>query len=144
MSSQETKFVERDGVRIAYRVYGQGTSDLIIVPGIISHVEFAHELPGYSEFINAISKHHRVIVFDKRGNGLSQKLSDTAPTIEQRMDDIRFVMDDVDSKQATVLGVSEGGSLSALFAAMYPERTKNLILFGVCLILISKSPHQES
>ncbi|MDB2433192.1 adenylate/guanylate cyclase domain-containing protein [Luminiphilus sp.] len=130
MSSQETKFVERDGVRIAYRIYGHGTSDLIIVPGIISHVEFAHELPGYSEFISAISKHHRVIVFDKRGNGLSQKLSETAPTIEQRMDDIRFVMDDVDSKQATVLGVSEGGSLSALFAAMYPERTKKLILFG--------------
>ena len=125
-----TQFAEREGTKIAYRVYGSSSRDLIIVPGIISHVEYAHELPGYSEFLNRLSRHFRIVVFDKRGNGLSQKIEDSAPTLEQRMDDIRFVMDAVGSERATIMGVSEGGSLSALFAAMYPDRTSSLILFG--------------
>ncbi len=125
-----TQFAEREGIKIAYRIYGRAPRDLIIVPGIISNVEYAHELPGYSEFLNRLSVHFRIIVFDKRGNGLSQKIEDSAPTLEQRMDDIRFVMDAVGSQQATIMGVSEGGSLSALFAAMYPERATSLILFG--------------
>ena len=125
-----TQFAERQGTKIAYRVYGSASRDLIIVPGIISHVEYAHKLPGYDEFLDRLSKHFRIVVFDKRGNGLSQKLEDSAPTLEQRMDDIRFVMDAVGSKRATIMGVSEGGSLSALFAAMYPDRATSLILFG--------------
>lgn len=125
-----TQFAEREGTKIAYRVYGSASRDLIIVPGIISHVEYAHKLPGYKEFLDRLSTHFRIVVFDKRGNGLSQKIEDSAPTLEQRMDDIRFVMDAVGSKRATIMGVSEGGSLSTLFAAMYPERTTNLILFG--------------
>lgn len=125
-----TEFAEREGTRIAYRIFGTGSRDLVIVPGIISHVEYAHELPGYDEFIDYVAPHFRVIIFDKRGNGLSQKIGDLPPTLEQRMDDIRFVMDAANSKQATIMGVSEGGSLSALFAAMYPDRTERLILFG--------------
>jgi len=125
-----TQFAEREGTKIAYRVYGSASRDLIIVPGIISHVEYAHELPGYGEFLDRLSGHYRIIVFDKRGNGLSQKIEDSAPTLEQRMDDIRLVMDAVGSQRATIMGISEGGSLSALFAAMYPERTTSLILFG--------------
>ena len=113
-----TQFAEREGTKIAYRIYGSASRDLIIVPGIISHVEYAHELPGYSEFLDRLSGHHRIIVFDKRGNGLSQKIEDSAPTLEQRMDDIRLVMDAVGSQRATIMGVSEGGSLSALFAAV--------------------------
>ena len=125
-----TQFAQREGTKIAYRVYGSASRDLIIVPGIISHVEYAHELPGYGEFLDRLSGHYRIIVFDKRGNGLSQKIEDSAPTLEQRMDDIRLVMDAVGSQRATIMGISEGGSLSALFAAMYPERTTSLILFG--------------
>ena len=68
----QTQFAEREGIKIAYRIYGRAPSDLIIVPGIISNVEYAHELPGYSEFLNRLSVHFRIIVFDKRGNGLSQ------------------------------------------------------------------------
>ena len=126
----KTQFAAREDTKIAYRVYGSGAKDLIIVPGIISHVEYAHELPGYNDFIQQLTPHFRIIVFDKRGNGLSQKLADSAPTLEERMDDIRLVLDAVGSERATVMGVSEGGSLSALFAAMYPERTEKLILFG--------------
>ena len=128
--SAKTQFAEHDDARIAYRVYGAGRKDLVIVPGIVSNVEYAHKLPGYDEFLEQVSPHFRVIVFDKRGNGLSEKLGDSAPTLEQRMDDIRFVMDAVNSDKASILGISEGGSLSALFAAMYPERTERLILFG--------------
>ena len=128
--SVKTQFAEHDDARIAYRVYGAGRKDLVIVPGIVSNVEYAHRLPGYDEFLEQVSPHFRVIVFDKRGNGLSEKLGDSAPTLEQRMDDIRFVMDAVNSEKASILGISEGGSLSALFAAMYPERTERLILFG--------------
>ena len=92
-----TQFAEREGTKIAYRVYGSASRDLIIVPGIISHVEYAHKLPGYNEFLDRLSTHFRIVVFDKRGNGLSQKIEDSAPTLEQRMDDIRFVMDAVGS-----------------------------------------------
>ena len=134
-----TQFAEREGTKIAYRVYGSSSRDLIVVPGIISHVEYAHELPGYSEFLDRLSRHFRIVVFDKRGNGLSQKIEDSAPTLEQRMDDIRFVMDAVGSERATIMGVSEGGSLSALFAAMYPDRTTSLILFGA----FAKTPGLE-
>ena len=128
--SVKTQFAEHDDARIAYRVYGAGRKDLVIVPGIVSNVEYAHRLPGYDEFLEQVSPHFRVIVFDKRGKGLSEKLGDSAPTLEQRMDDIRFVMDAANSEKASILGISEGGSLSALFAAMYPERTERLILFG--------------
>ena len=128
--SVKTQFAEHDDATIAYRVYGAGRKDLVIVPGIVSNVEYAHKLPGYDEFLEQVSPHFRVIVFDKRGNGLSEKLGDSAPTLEQRMDDIRFVMDAANSEKASILGISEGGSLSALFAAMYPERTERLILFG--------------
>lgn len=126
----QTQFAEHKDAKIAYRVYGTGPKDLVVVPGIVSNVEYAHRLPGYDQFLEQVSAHFRVIVFDKRGNGLSQKLGDSAPTLEQRMDDIRFVMDAADSDKASILGISEGGSLSALFAAMYPERTERLILFG--------------
>ena len=74
------------------------------MPGIISPVEYTHKLPGYTDFLDRLSKHFRIVVFYKRGNGLSQKLEESAPTLEQRMDDIRFVMDAVDSKRATTNG----------------------------------------
>lgn len=95
----------------------------------MSHIEFMHELPGYTSFLRRLSKFARVITFDKRGQGLSDRVSD-APSLEQRMDDVRAVMDAVGSNRAALFGNSEGGAMSALFAATYPDRVSRLLLFG--------------
>ncbi|HBO14744.1 MAG TPA: adenylate/guanylate cyclase domain-containing protein [Porticoccaceae bacterium] len=124
-----TQYLQRNGIKLAYQVAGSAARDLIIVPGIVSHVEFAHEIPGYSHFIARMTEHFRVITFDKRGNGLSGRLQ-SAPTLEQRMDDIRLIMDEVGSDKAVIFGFSEGGALSALYSAMHPERVDRLIIFG--------------
>jgi class 3 adenylate cyclase len=116
-------------VSIAYQTIGDGPVDLILVPGFVSHVEFMHELPGYTAFLRRFATFSRVVTFDKRGQGLSDRVSD-APSLEQRMDDVRAVMDAVGSTQAILLGNSEGCAMSALFAATYPERVTWLILYG--------------
>jgi class 3 adenylate cyclase len=116
-------------VSIAYQVMGNGPVDLIMVPGLVSHIEFAHESPGYTVFLRRLSMFARVVTFDKRGQGLSDRISD-APSLEVRMDDVRAVMDAVGSKRASILGFSEGCAMSALFAATYPERVSKLLLFG--------------
>src|SRR5258708_1395036 len=108
---------------------GTGPVDFIIVPGIVSHVEFMHELPGYTAFLRRLSTFARVITFDKRGQGLSDRITG-APSLEQRMDDVRAVMDEVGSPRAVVVGFSEGSPMSALFTATYPERVIQLVLFG--------------
>jgi pimeloyl-ACP methyl ester carboxylesterase len=108
---------------------GSGPVDIIMVPGFVSHVEFAHELAGYTAFLRRLSTFARVVTFDKRGQGLSDRISG-APSLEQRMDDVRAVMDDIGSHRAVVVGFSEGSAMSALFAATYPERVAQLILFG--------------
>jgi len=100
-----------------------------MVPGFVSHVEFTHEAPGYTAFLRRLSTFARVITFDKRGQGLSDRISG-APSLEERMDDVRAVMDAVGSRRAAVMGFSEGCSMSALFAATYPERVSKLLLFG--------------
>jgi pimeloyl-ACP methyl ester carboxylesterase len=100
-----------------------------MVPGFISHIEFRHELPGYTASMRRLSSFARVVAFDKRGQGLSDRVSD-APSLEQRMDDVRAIMDAIGSQRATLFGHSEGCAMSALFAATYPERVSRLILFG--------------
>ncbi len=125
----ETRYAKAGDLSIAYQVVGNGPIDLVVVPGIISHVEFFHELPGYSRFIEQLSGFARVITFDKRGNGLSDRIAG-APTLEERMDDVRAVMDAAGSQQAALFGLSEGGPLSVLFAATYPERTRAIIFCG--------------
>jgi pimeloyl-ACP methyl ester carboxylesterase len=117
-----TRYALSGDVSIAYQIMGNGPIDLIIVPGLVSHIEFAHESPGYTAFA-------RVITFDKRGQGSSDRISDV-PSLEIRMDDVRAVMDAVGSKQAAIMGFSEGCAMSALFAATYPERVSKLLLFG--------------
>ncbi len=124
----ETRYTRSGDVSIAYQVIGQGPRDVILVPGIISHVEFLHEVPGYTEFLDGLGAFARVIVFDKRGNGLSDRVVG-APSLEERMDDIRAVMDAAGSTRATLFGVSEGGPLSLLFAATYPERVEAAVLY---------------
>ncbi|MBR1271824.1 adenylate/guanylate cyclase domain-containing protein [Bradyrhizobium sp. AUGA SZCCT0222] len=125
----ETRYALSGDVNIAYQVMGAGPVDLIMVPGFVSHVEFTHELPGYTAFLRRLSTFARVVTFDKRGQGLSDRISG-APSLEQRMDDVRAVMDDIGSARAVVMGFSEGSAMSALFAATYPERVMQLILFG--------------
>lgn len=124
-----TQFTRSGRVHIAYQVVGEGPIDLIYVPGWVSHVELAWAEPEHASFLRRLASFSRLIAFDKRGTGLSDRVSeDQLPTLEERMDDLRAVMDAVGSKRAALLGVSEGGNLCALFAATYPERTIALIM----------------
>jgi pimeloyl-ACP methyl ester carboxylesterase/class 3 adenylate cyclase len=127
----ETQYARSGDVHIAYQVQGNGPLDLVSVPGWISHVEYDWELPAYQRFHERLASFSRLIRFDKRGTGLSDRVSITElPTLEQRMDDMRAVMDAVGSERAVLMGVSEGSSLAILFAATYPERTVALVLYG--------------
>src|SRR6478735_8740447 len=124
-----TQYALSADVNIAYQTMGDGPVDIVLVPGFMSHIEFMHELPGYTSFLRRLSSFARVVAFDKRGQGLSDRVSD-APSLEQRMDDVRAIMDAIGSRRATLFGHSEGCAMSALFAATYPERVSRLILFG--------------
>ena len=124
-----TRYAVSGDVNIAYQTMGDGPVDLILVPGVVSHVEFLHEVAGYTAFLRHLSTFARVVTFDKRGQGLSDRISG-APSLEQRMDDVRAIMDDIGSHRAVLMGISEGAAMSALFAATYPERVSQLILYG--------------
>jgi class 3 adenylate cyclase len=124
-----TRYAMSGDVSVAYQTLGDGPIDIIAIPGIVSHVEFMHEMPGYTPFLQRLSKFARVITFDKRGQGLSDMISG-APTLEERMDDVRAVLDSVGVQRAALLGFSEGCAMSAMFAASYPERVSHLALFG--------------
>jgi pimeloyl-ACP methyl ester carboxylesterase len=116
---------------ISFQVVGQGPLDLVYVPGWVSHVELAWDEPEHARFLRRLASFSRLITFDKRGTGLSDRIPQAKmPTLEQRMDDLRAVMDAVGSERAAIFGFSEGGNLSTLFAATYPERTVALVLFG--------------
>jgi class 3 adenylate cyclase len=124
----ETRFADCDGIAIAYQTFGQGP-DLVICPGWVTNVEYGWEVPERARFHEELARFARVTIFDKRGTGLSDR-DVGAATLEQRMDDLRAVMDDSSIAEAHVLGVSEGGSMAMLFAATFPERVRSLLLFG--------------
>jgi pimeloyl-ACP methyl ester carboxylesterase len=128
----ETKYAKTaDGAHIAYQVVGEGPLDLVFVMGWTSNVEAMWEEPDLARFLSRLASFSRLILFDKRGVGLSDRVSDTDfPTFETRMDDIGAVMDAAGSERAVVFGVSEGGPLSMLFAATHAPRTLGLVLFG--------------
>jgi class 3 adenylate cyclase len=131
----ETRYARSGELSIAYQVIGDGPIDLVYAPPIISHVEFFHELPGYTDFLEALGRFARVIVFDKRGTGLSDR-PPAVSTLEERIDDLRAVMDEVGSERAAVLGFSEAGPLAVMYAATYPDRVSHLVLcgtFAACL-----------
>jgi DNA-binding SARP family transcriptional activator/class 3 adenylate cyclase len=120
-----------DGVHIAYQVIGDGPFDLVEVGGFASHLEFAWEGVVYAHYLRRLSSFARLICFDKRGTGLSDPVPvDALPSLEQRMDDFRAVLDAVGSEQAALFGESDGGQMATLFAATYPERTRALVTYG--------------
>jgi pimeloyl-ACP methyl ester carboxylesterase len=124
-----TRYIRSGDVSIAYQTMGTGPVDLILVFGILSHVEFMHEIPGCTDFLRRLAAFARVVTFDKRGHGLSDRVPGV-PSLEERMDDVLAVMEAIGSKRVVLLGASEGASMSALFAATYPERISHLVLWS--------------
>ncbi len=119
-----------DGTSIAFQVHGERQPlDLVFVPGFVSHVELIWEEPAIARFLGRLASFSRLIVFDKRGQGLSDRLG-RPPTLEESMDDLGSVMDAAGSERAAIFGISEGGPMSALFAATYPARVSSLVLYG--------------
>ena len=129
MSRPETRYARAGDVSIAYQVLGEGPADLVMVPGFATHVELAWEAPVYARFLERLASFSRLIIFDKRGTGLSDPVTEV-PTLEERIDDVRAVMDAVGSERAALFGISEGGPMSTLFAATHPARTSALVLYG--------------
>jgi class 3 adenylate cyclase len=126
-----TRYAKSGDVNIAYQVVGEGPLDLVYVPGWVSHLDLNWEQPEYAAFLERLASFSRLILFDKRGTGLSDRVPvDELPTLEQRMDDVRAVMDATGSEEAALLGASEGGPMCALFAATYPERVRSLVMYG--------------
>jgi class 3 adenylate cyclase len=125
----ETRYAKGPGGNIAYRVVGDGPMNLVIAPGWLSHVDVLSSDPGWGKFVGQLASFARVIQYDKRGTGLSDPV-DGVPTLESRADDLRAVLDATHTERTALFGLSEGGPISVLFAATYPERVTALILFG--------------
>jgi len=127
----ETRYVQNGEVNIAYQVIGEGDVDVVFVMGWVSHLEYFWEEPHFAAFLNRLASFSRLILFDKRGTGLSDRVPlSELPTLEQRMEDVHAVMDAVGSERAVLIGVSEGGPMCSLFAATYPEKTTALVMIG--------------
>ena len=129
MDPPETRYAKSGEVRIAYQVVGRGPLDLVYVPGFVSNIELFWEMPERARHVSRLAAFSRLILFDKRGTGLSDRDVGIA-NLEDRMDDVRAVMDAAGSERAALFGSSEGGPMSLLFAATYPQRAKALVLYG--------------
>ncbi len=129
LSQHETRYAKSNGVNVAYQVIGNGPIDLVFVMGWVSNIEYFWQEPHFARFLERLASFSRLILFDKRGTGLSDRAVGV-PGLDERMDDLRAVMDAAGSKRAALFGVSEAGAMCVLFAATYPERTSHLVLFG--------------
>src|SRR5918997_3060499 len=128
----ETRYAKSGDVNIAYQVVGEGPLDLVYVPGWISNVELMWDEPSHARLLGRLASFSRLILFDKRGTGMSDPVPlDRLPMLEERMDDVRAVMDAAGSESAALFGSSEGGLMSVLFAATYPARTQALITHAI-------------
>ena len=125
----EIRYAKSGDVHIAYQVFGSGPVNLVVIPGFISNIEHYWDWPEWAGWFRYLGNRARVILFDKRGTGLSDRLG-RLPSLEQRMEDARAVMDAVGVERTAVMGASEGGSLAVLFAAAHPERCSALVLWG--------------
>ena len=139
---RQTRYAKTaDGVHIAYQVVGDGPVDVVFVMGWVTNIEAMWDEPDFARFLDRLATFSRLILFDKRGVGLSDRVpEDRLPDLETRMDDVRAVMDAVGSERAVVFGVSEGGPMSMLFAATYPERTVALVLYGTVADFTARAP----
>jgi class 3 adenylate cyclase len=133
-----TNYADSNGVKIAYQVHGEGPLDLVFVPGFVSHVELYWDEPLIARFFRRLASFSRLVVFDKRGQGLSDRLG-RPPTLEDSMDDLRAVMEAAGCERPAIFGISEGGPMSMLFAATHPERVSSLVLYGT-FARMSRSP----
>jgi class 3 adenylate cyclase/pimeloyl-ACP methyl ester carboxylesterase len=129
VENPQTRYARSGDLSIAYQVVGEGPFDLVFVPGTFSHLELEWKMPSWAEYNRRLAEFSRLIRLDKRGSGMSDRVAG-APSLEERMDDIRAVMEVVESERAAVFGFSEGGALAALFAATYPRRVWALVLWG--------------
>jgi class 3 adenylate cyclase len=139
----ETHYAQSaDGTKIAYHVHGDGASNLVFVSGFVSHAELVWEEPAIAGFLRRLASFSRLVTYDKRGQGLSDRLG-RAPTLEESMDDLRAVMDAAECERAAIFGISEGGPMSALFAATHPGRISSLVLYGTYARLTATSGYPE-
>jgi class 3 adenylate cyclase len=138
----ETRYARSGDLHIAYQVFGAGSVDLVLVPGFISNVEETWDNPSAARWLERLGRFARVITFDKRGTGLSDRAG-SVPSLDERMDDARAVMDAAHSERAVLLGISEGGSLATVFAASHPDRCTSLILYGAFAKFSSWYPTDE-
>jgi pimeloyl-ACP methyl ester carboxylesterase len=137
----QIKYAKSGDVHIAYRIFGDGPRDIVLIPGTLSHVEVFWELAAQEYLLKRLTSFARVIVFDKRGQGLSDRVAEQ--TLDERIGDVRAVMDAAGSKRATIYGWSEGGPMSLMFAATYPERTSSLVLYGTFASLRGMSQSEQ-
>ena len=126
----QTQYAKSGNINIAYQVFGSGPVDIVYIPGWVSNIDWMWACPELVDFFETLGKIARVVLFDKRGTGLSDRIVEFS-TLEERMEDIKTVMDAIDSEKAILFGHSEGGSVSALFSATYPNRVEALIAFGI-------------
>lgn len=125
----QVAYTKNGAVSLAYQVVGSGPVDVVFQPGFVSHLDLAWEEPFLARFLELLGSFSRLIWFDKRGTGLSDPVEDDV-SVEDRVDDVRAVMDAAGSQRAALIGVSEGAALSALFAVQHPERTTALVLWA--------------
>ena len=137
-----TRYAKSGDVHIAYQVFGSGPVDLVVAPGFVSHIEHYWEEPDLTRWLLRLGGFARVVIFDKRGTGLSDRVGEL-PGLDQRMDDVRAVMDAVGIERAALLGISEGASLAMLFAATHPEPCQALVLYGAFARFASWFPTKE-
>ncbi|MEZ5076304.1 MAG: adenylate/guanylate cyclase domain-containing protein [Solirubrobacterales bacterium] len=137
-----THYADSNGVSIAYQVHGSGPVDLVFVPGFVSHVELLWEEPAVARFARRLASFSRLIVFDKREQGMSDRMG-RPPTLEESMDDLGAVMDAAGCERPAIMGVSEGGPMSILFAATHPERVASLVLYGTYARMVKAPDYPE-
>jgi pimeloyl-ACP methyl ester carboxylesterase len=125
----QTRYAKSPGGKVAYQVVGDGPRDLVVVPGWFSHLDLLWENPLWRAFVTELGSFARVVLYDKRGTGLSDPV-DGAPTLESRADDLLAVIDAAGSQRPALFGFSEGGPIALLFTGTYPERVSSLVLYG--------------
>jgi pimeloyl-ACP methyl ester carboxylesterase len=138
-----TRYAKSGDVHIAYQVFGDGPVDLVLAPGFVSHIENYWDHPDFARWLRRLASFSRVVMFDKRGTGLSDQVGEL-PGMDQRMDDVRAVMDAVGLDRAAVMGISEGGSLASRLAAHHPARCQALVLYGAFARFTSWFPTEEA